>query len=292
MLALACDNDLVNHRHEMLGPDEVAPLRQPFDGVCWWCRAAPAATGEHKFKRTDLSVLMGDRKELVWGSGDGRRRDLRGHGALKRDRHGVIKFMKSLCAVCNNARSRPFDIAYEPFADYLRRHPPRLFPGVALHRVYGDEWAASSLNLARYYAKHFGCRCVRAGVPVPESLRAFLDGAEDIPDGHMAIITTDTVRKSYASGLSISPDFVWLDEGRTRITGAVFATYVGALGVRFEWHEEWTESGKPPNWGSQFFHYPNPVINRFRNEMAVFEADTRSLGLLSTLLQKINQPRK
>lgn len=275
----------------MLGPDEVAPLRQPFDGVCWWCRAASATTGEHKFKRTDLADLMGDDGELVWGSGDGRRRDLRGQGALKRDRHGVIKFPKSMCDRCNNARSRPFDTAYALFSDLLQHHPARLRPGVDLRSLYGDEWESSALDLARYYGKHFGCRFVRAGIPVPESLRTFLDGGDDLPDAHMAIITTDSVRQQHSGGVSISPDHVSMDRNLTRFTGSVMAAYVGSLGVRFEWHEEWTHEGKPDGWSSQFFQHAHPVINRFRNDEAVFWAETRPLGVIPAALQWFNRPR-
>lgn len=275
----------------MLSPEEMAPFLQKFDGVCWWCRGAPATTGEHKFKRTDLADVMGDDGELVWGSRDGRRRDLRGPGALKRDRHGVIKFPKSLCDRCNNARSQPFDFAYDTFSNHLQQRSSGLRRRVDLREVYVDDWQSSTLNLARYYGKHFGCRLVRAGIPVPESIRTFLDGGEDLADAHMAIITTDTVREQYGSGLSISDDHVHMDQEITRITGSVMAAYVGSLGVRFEWREGWTHEGKPEAWRSQFFHYPTPVIMRFRDGEAVCRAEARPLGPVSSAIRWVNRSR-
>lgn len=205
------------------GIDRYAKLRQPPSGLCWWCGTEPATTGEHKFKRSDMARLMDDQPLLVWGyQRSGITRELRGPGALKRDRYGVLKFPKSLCAPCNNARSQPFDLAYDKFSSYLGSHSLRRMPGVPIADIYGEEWQESALNLARYYAKHFGCRMVRAGLAVPQSLIDFLNGACDITDGHMAFVTTDSVHRAYRAGLYISPDGRWVDPEETR-----FVAYVG-----------------------------------------------------------------
>jgi hypothetical protein len=145
-------------------------------------------------------------------------------------------------------------------------------PGVNFAQIFGRDWEESTLNLARYYGKHFGCRMVRAGLTVPESLHKFLDGATDMEDAHMALITTDAIHELFKSGLSMSPDYAETDRELTRITTWVMAAYVGSVGVRYEWRE----AGFPER--SQFFHFPHPVINRFDDELAVAEGRTRPPG--------------
>jgi hypothetical protein len=81
-------------------------------GTCWWCQIRLATTGEHKFKASDLSRMMGE-EGLIWLDTEGKTRHLKGRGAIQRDRYGVVKFDKSLCAPCNNGASQPFDTAYE-----------------------------------------------------------------------------------------------------------------------------------------------------------------------------------
>lgn len=67
-------------------------------GTCWWCQQLPATTGEHKFKRTDLTRMMSD--DLVyWRDHQGNLRPIRGKSGAKRDRYGVVKFEKSLCTL-------------------------------------------------------------------------------------------------------------------------------------------------------------------------------------------------
>lgn len=270
----------------ILGPEALSHLRIPPPKVCWWCQQRPATTGEHKFKRTDLARLMTDDSPLLWGDRDGNTRQIRGRSGITRDRYGVIKFPKSLCELCNNKRSKPFDNAYDLYSHYLSRTWLRIMPGVDFDQIFGSNWEEPTLDLARYYGKHFGCRMVRAGLPVPDSLRLFLDGAADMPDAHLAIVTTDTVHKVYKSGLSISPDFVNADKDITRFVRYVLVAYVGSIGVRYEWSED----GLPER--SQFFHYPHPVINCFKDEVAVFEGRPRRPGWFASLLQWANRPRE
>lgn len=156
--------------------------------------------------------------------------------------------------------------------------------GVPLLRVpeLGDH---QRFGLARYYGKHFGCRMVRAGLPVPDSLREFLDGETDMPDAHMVLITTDSIHKRYKSGLSISPDFVEADKSVSRFVRYVLVAYVGSIGVRYEWREE----ALPER--SQFFQYPYPVINRFVDEVAVFDGNTRRAGWFPFFLRWLSRRR-
>lgn len=236
------------------------------DGMCWWCRASPATTGEHKYKASDLGRMM-DGDALVWFDDAGGMRHLNGRGAIQRDRHGVVKFAKSLCAPCNNARSQPFDLAYEKFSNYIDAHPEmHQKEGVDFAAVFGTPWRDQLLNLARYYVKHFGCQMVQQGIVIPDSLRAFLDGSEDMPDVHMVLVTTRLSQTPpFNEGLHISPGIIWTDPDFTEVRGCVFAVYIGAIGVRF-W---WQDGGIPEDGRSQFFHYPCPLLNRFTDDEAV-----------------------
>ncbi|WP_220186482.1 hypothetical protein [Streptomyces parvulus] len=228
---------------------------------------------------------MGDGKTLIWGDGK-TQRELRGKSGITRDRYGVVKFPKSMCGKCNNERSKPFDAAYETYSKYLQSHIVRIMPGVDLASLYGPDWSDQIMNLARYHAKHFGCRMVRASVPVPQSLRDFLNGAEDMPDAHMSIISTDSIRKQYGKGLSLSPDLVWIDKDSTRFVAYVMAAYVGAIGVRYEW----LEKEIPKSNRSQFFSYPVPVINFFKDEVDMATGNVRKPGWFARLVQWSNSP--
>ncbi len=268
----------------VLHPRAFDHLKVSPDGQCWWCREHPATTSEHKYKQTDLARLMGD-GSLIWAGEDGIR-EIRGNG-IKRDRYGVVKFPKSMCGTCNNVRSQPFDRAYSTFSDYLDSTWVHTLPGVSFKEIYGNAWEEDTLDLARYYAKHFGCRMVRSGLPVPESLRAFMDGADDMHDAHMALVTTDSVHRVAGNGLTLSSDFVWTNPELTQFSGYVMAAYIGSLGVRYQW---WEEGQKPDGWDSQFFHYASPAINCFKDEEAVVEARTRRPGWFTRFAKWLNRP--
>jgi hypothetical protein len=125
---------------EFLPLEAVSHLLVDADEMCWWCQTRPATTGEHKYKAADLTRLMGD-DYLIWGDDSGRIHEIRGKSGIKRDRYKVVKFPKSMCDTCNNARSQPFDRAYDVFSDYLYTHRHlRLLPGVNFKAVYGESW--------------------------------------------------------------------------------------------------------------------------------------------------------
>jgi hypothetical protein len=104
-------------------------------------------------------------------------------------------------------------------------------------------------------------------------------------DAHMGLVTTDTVHRATRSkGLTISPGAIFADPGLTRIRSCVFACYVGSVGVRYQWDEDAFSGGDR----SQFFHYPNPVINCFTDEQSVVRGRTRRPGRLARFLQWVS----
>lgn len=261
-------------------------LRVDPGSLCWWCQKRPATTGEHKFKRSDLARLMGN-DSLVWGEGSIPKKEIKGRSGITRDRNKVLKFAKSLCESCNTNRSQPFDRAYDLFSRYVSSHWLRIAPGISLEVVYGGDWESESKNLARYYAKHFGCRMVRSRLPVPASLREFMDGASDMSDAHLGLITADSIHRTYGGGLIISSDVVNVDSEITRFTRYVMASYIGSIGVRYEWNE----GGIAEERRSQFFQFPYPELNCFEDEYTVATGETRPSGWFARFCQWVNRPR-
>jgi hypothetical protein len=252
-----------NHRLVVFDDDSrtgFEHLLVPFDGICWWCKHQPANSREHKYKRSDLKRMWGP-GGLLWGNGDGDIRTI--HGI---DRNPTVKFHQTMCSSCNNARSQPFDRAYAIFSDYVAANHRRLWhgSGIDFTKIYGNTWRQSQLDMARYYGKHFGCRLAQAGLPVPESLRNFLDGAPDMHDIHLALVSNRSIRRDRpkSAGLTLGPDLAYMNKDRTRIVQVILASYVSYIGVRYYWDELslWSKGG------SSFFGYPKPILNRFRDD--------------------------
>lgn len=250
---------------EYLCRDAIARLLTPrIDGLCWWCQARPATTGEHKYKHSELKALL-DAEGLLFHGTDARETlvPLRGRSALRRDRYGLVKFEKSMCGECNNARSQPFDRAYDMYAGAIRRAPHRCKHAVDLRWLYGATWEDDARNLARYFVKHFACRFVRSELLIPRGLRNFLDGDPNLLDVGLNFVRNDSLAWN-RSGLTLSPDTIMLSEDRDHITQVVMAAYTGQMGVRFCW---------VPDAGlvneSQFFNFPLPTVHRFTDTRAV-----------------------
>jgi YgiT-type zinc finger domain-containing protein len=142
---------------------------------CWIC-GDPADSDEHRRKRSDLVSRYGrswkpEQQPFVI-RGDGRSFWTRLQGPD--DRKNLYR--KMLCCACNNARTRPFDKAYQAFSNWV------LAMGATLHEkeeinfveIFGMAWEARTLDLLRYFTKCLGCQIVHAGVDVPEELRQII----------------------------------------------------------------------------------------------------------------------
>jgi hypothetical protein len=190
-------------------------------------------------------------------------------------------FRKSLCAYCNNQRSQPFDRAYAEFADWITNRNVARDAGIDFRRIYGSDWEESQELMARYYAKHFGCRMVETGIPVPESLRAFLDSGLPMHDAHLGLVLNDEFHKDrrYRGGLILSGDLVYTDRSYAMITGIVQAAFLGPMGVRYQW---WNE---PPDGLDSFVGHPMPILNRFRTEEDVLTGAPARMKLAAQVKQ-------
>lgn len=149
-------------------------------GTCWWCGSA-AGSREHKFKRTDIERGFGpgpyqEGQTLVVHRHERRPSDVTGAKSK------AFKFEPTLCALCNNERSQPFDQAYDQFMGYLFDNEANILQsGEVDHgEIFGKEWEAKSLDLARYFVKHICCRLAnvadRRAARLDTRLVEFLDG--------------------------------------------------------------------------------------------------------------------
>jgi hypothetical protein len=146
-------------------------------GICWWC-GAPADSREHRLKRSDIV------REYGKPPYHGLRTLTRFSGGDRHDFHGpasrLVKFANSLCARCNNARSQPFDQAWDHFTRHLAQHEEAILATrtIDLAAVYGASWEERAADLARYVVKHLICRIVDLPGPVrlDSDLITFLDG--------------------------------------------------------------------------------------------------------------------
>ncbi|MEU6745962.1 hypothetical protein ABZ914_07045 [Spirillospora sp. NPDC046719] len=221
----------------------LAPYKSPSTGLCWWC-GARADTREHKFKRTDLTRMWGDSDHLVWGGVIDRLVKVR--SARKSP---TVKFEANLCAQCNNARSQLFDYAYDKYAEYVWSNLNDLWGRqfIDMSTIYGSSWSTDVLNLARYFAKHIGCRMANDGYSVPPSIVAFLDGASKITDVHM-VLFKDPQRWNLrreglkngidADGLWIAPAMGAVSTSRQRLTMYSSASILAYIGVMHRWDED------------------------------------------------------
>lgn len=258
-------------------PDPHEHLLVARGNLCWWCQSRVANTREHKYKRSDLKRIKGP-GSLTW-VGEHRSQQI---NETQRDRYGLLKFEKSLCGYCNNTYSQPFDYAYEKFSKYLGEYAVHAVGAVSFEDVYGETWEQDVLNLARYYAKHFGCRLVSRRYPVPDSLRAFMNGATILPDANMSLVTTDSVRRVAKDGLTLGGDYAEADEDRTHFTTYVMASYVGSVGVRFQW---WAPDAPTARQLPQFFDGPTAAVTRFADHSSVIRGIPRRPGFLTRLLR-------
>lgn len=146
-----------------------------YAGVCWWCGDV-ADSREHKWKKSEVKGMYGaagsESYPLIWVHEDGTSKTVQGPDS------DVLKFEKSLCQNCNNARSQPFDFAYDRWIKYLRSNYDQIFESrvVDLRDVADDAGGTFRLDLAKYFAKHIGCRVADKAGRVPVSLIAFLNG--------------------------------------------------------------------------------------------------------------------
>lgn len=212
-------------------------------GICWWC-GGTAESREHKFKRTDLD-RMNDGSGLLHGSTASP--NLVPVKSTRKSK--VVKFGQNLCRNCNDTKSQPFDFAYDKYAQYIWDNHARLLrsPFIDMRRIYGDDWTEKSLSLARYFAKHLGCRMANDGYQPPVAIAEFLDGGERLEYVQMVLFRDVSGLRWWRRapragerepGLSMGDAHgsVNRSSGALSMFGSV--TTIGRIGVLYRWNSE------------------------------------------------------
>jgi hypothetical protein len=234
------DRYAVSMSEEESMPEVPRHHRYDYGGRCWWC-GGTADSKEHKYKRTDLTRTFGP------GPYVGDAAVVRGVEGMSRQVQGPksdeLKFPPVLCATCNNARSQPFDLAYDVFAEFISKYEDRILRTGTFRfsDVYGGTWRTAKEHLAKYYVKHIGCRLVDAGLKVEQPVLDYLDGRSRHLSGlqmrfgiHGGILALNehlkTHGESFGGGL-------WMGDVTCRYspsTGSI-SEVEGDLGYRWLW---------------------------------------------------------
>jgi hypothetical protein len=182
--------------------------------LCWICNA-PATTGEHKIKRSDLR----DTLELFTQS----RRPYLNSGSVKNRIIQSIdsKYLKSsarMCGKCNNERSQPYDKSWESLSGWLRsnhRYTPvgSDFRTDVAFKVITKE---NMKNVQLFFIKQLGLRIVEAetslrtnmNIDLKSLIQSFLTnsvhpdiflkfGKRTLSNGQVDVRTTDMPTREY-----------------------------------------------------------------------------------------------
>ncbi len=134
--------------------------------LCWICKASPATTSEHKFKKSALLELY--RRD--WDSGQPQSRPFHfGVGPSSQVRGANsdrFKYQPSICHNCNCKLSAAWDLAFDQLREYLFGHG-QITMALDWQEIYGMGWRHSIDDLRRYCTKSFGCKivAVTGGIP-------------------------------------------------------------------------------------------------------------------------------
>jgi hypothetical protein len=223
--------------------------RIPDTGMCWWCGEQEATTAEHKYKVTDLR-----RMAEVTTEGHPDPSTLYRNGAtfsrtLKTINRGTaVQWSKSLCKGCNGGRDHAMDSAYEIYSDIIWNNQDRLDADctqkIDWRNLYGRRWREESRNLARYFAKQFGCMLAQQSLPAPKDAINFLNGASSPGTIHFTIVRDigrrELRRIAREEGFDARGYWLPRTEGvlspdKTFLVYADYEAYIGFIGVCVEY---------------------------------------------------------
>ncbi len=123
--------------------------------TCWIC-GLKADSGEHKIKRSDLKLLIGDptqQNPMHWFEG----RDSRSVkvGSIKSKK---LHFENKICSKCNNVRTQNADQAWQRLSEYINKHIDdiRVHGKVSLSDVYAGPSQEFKIDLQLFFVKLLG----------------------------------------------------------------------------------------------------------------------------------------
>lgn len=241
----------------------------PASDLCWWCGDL-ATTEEHRIKATTLRrVATLDDGTIMPINVHKKSSDF--DGPLRSLNKGTqIRWRKNLCANCNNAKSQPFDRAYDRFETFLVEHFEEMCDWEQLdwRAVYGTVWNEPARNLARYFGKQLGCMLASHQLPVPKELIEFLDGSERCPSVHFLLCVNPRAAEAHRTMRKERPEdglstFVGLVEAPAYQTGDVFTGIDYIFHIGYLWFTARWRAGTD---SSSWFEYPETKLPRLSDE--------------------------
>lgn len=152
---------------------------------CWICDSL-ADSAEHRIKKSDIvskygkDNYKGDNSLCIVSYDDKRDVIQDGTNATVTSRKDIVqgansnllKYDKILCSHCNNARTQPFDKAYEAFIAYFNENESEIAHKrfIDFRKIYGDDFENEQRNLYKYFVKSFGCRLAHFNHPIPSDM--------------------------------------------------------------------------------------------------------------------------
>ena len=137
--------------------------------LCWICKQEEATTREHRSKRSDMKAVLGDSGGVFMHTDQRRNRRVQSIDSK------FVKFEPSLCAICNNRRTQPHDLAWEALSASLRRRAPPLKVGsfVRCDGIFRYDTSQKMKDVHLFFVKWLGCQIVEANIPIEPNLCTF-----------------------------------------------------------------------------------------------------------------------
>ena len=171
---------------------------------CCLCGSNQSLSGEHKIKAAILRTEFGRQRLVIGRRGEGYRH-VQGPGSK------AFHFAAPVCAPCNNARTRPADLAFEEFHAVVRQLTyDGKDPMAALDHPRFSLAGDLGLDVRRYFAKLLCCHLAEVGAPRQEALSEFAIGRSD----------------SNGIQLAMDKDHTWV-HSQTEFPGLPFAAHGG-----------------------------------------------------------------
>lgn len=141
-------------------------------------------SSEHKYKKTDINLLYGsnifqnDKLGLV------RYREKNQVIKIQGPDSNYLKFRKSLCLKCNNARSSNMDSAYTKVIEFYLNNEELVKESkcIDFRMIFPDSWVDNKRHFYKYCVKHIGCRLVEAKICPSTNMINFLNDVEPLKD--------------------------------------------------------------------------------------------------------------
>lgn len=196
--------------------------------TCWICGAA-ADSAEHMVKASDFRVMFPGRTQNAPAYRHSKHRI---NELVRGAEASVLKFKPSLCQPCNNARSQPWDRAWEALEKGIREARPRLSKGnrIPLGRIFAMNRQNSMLHIHQFFTKLLGCVAVEYDIPLPiASFAHHLRSETAEPNLRIVFVhipagsTKDKIQIGYVNATT--------DISTGEVMTAVWHYIVGSLGV-------------------------------------------------------------